>query len=380
MNLNSALKRKLLYLAIIAMLLLPLFRLGQPQDGALARMRQEKNLAETKLGELDPASDSMRLATLGMRGVAATLLWQSSEDYRRRQEWDRLAASLELIALLQPHFERVWEHQAHNLSYNISTEFDDYRQRYNWVKKGTEFLMRGVRRNRRAPRLVWYTGWFYGQKMGVSDEKVQFRRLFSDDTEFHKLISQQGIDVEDFEARGPYGKPDNWLVGRLWMLYAYRLVDEEQVPLLRKNPLNFYQDAALWRSHHSIVIEEEGVLDNKAIDSWQRAVADWVAYGQRDIPTYDGYSVRLGDLNELNAQMRSLQEEFDGKVEGLRGKLTQERWDSLTEEERDAANTTPTERPSDRFCWPIVSIRSLGSLAKTLYAHCLPNNSWTRCS
>ena len=85
------------------------------------------------------------------------------------------------------------------------------------VREGTEFLTRGVRQNTNAPRLVWYTGWFYGQKLGMSDEKVQFRRLFSDDVLLHEALQAENIAVDSFDARGPLGKPDNWLVGRLWL-------------------------------------------------------------------------------------------------------------------------------------------------------------------
>src|SRR5690606_25422489 len=129
------------------------------------------------------------------------------------------------IAKLQPHYEKVWEHQAHNLSYNVSSEFDDYRQRYSWVKKGMNFLSEGVRKNRNAPRLVWHTGWFYGQKLGMSDEKQQFRELFRDDEPLHEELREEGIAVDSPEARGPDGRPDNWLVGRLWLNRGYDLVD-----------------------------------------------------------------------------------------------------------------------------------------------------------
>ena len=69
---------------------------------------------------------------------------EQAHEYRVLHEWDRLKATLNNIALLQPHFDKVWEHQAHNLAYNVSTEFDDYRQRYEMVREGTEFLSRGV--------------------------------------------------------------------------------------------------------------------------------------------------------------------------------------------------------------------------------------------
>ena len=230
MNRSSALGRKLIYLVVLIAMLIPLYLLGQPAAGSgdsggqLSQMRRDFNIAESDLGEISPASESMKLASLGLRGVAATLLWNKAHEYRVAHEWDRLKATLNNIALLQPHFDRVWEHQAHNLAYNVSVEFDDYRQRYEMVREGTEFLTRGVKQNRRAPRLVWYTGWFYGSKMGMADERVQFRRLFADDEVLHQELLDESIDVESPEARGPFNKPDNWLVGRQWLNKGYDLV------------------------------------------------------------------------------------------------------------------------------------------------------------
>ncbi|MEM9645951.1 MAG: IRE (iron responsive element), partial [Planctomycetota bacterium] len=231
MNLKSAFGRKLLYLGILVLMLIPLFLLGQPatgkndKGGQLADLRDRFDIAEADLGEISPASETMKLASLGMRGVASTFLWDKAHDYAVQHEWDRLKATLNQIALLQPHFDRVWEFQGWNLAYNVSSEFDDYRQRYQMVGEGADYLARGVRRNKNATRLVWYAGWLYGQKLGVADEKVQFRRLFADDEIQHQDLREEGINVDSPEARGPLGKPDNWLVGRLWMNRGYKLVD-----------------------------------------------------------------------------------------------------------------------------------------------------------
>ena len=135
MNQSTAFRRKIIYLVILVATLVPLYALGQPSDGTkdsggqLASMRQEFGISESDLGEISPASETMKLASLGLRGVAATLLWEMAHDYRVTHEWDRLKAALNNIALLQPHYDTVWEHQAHNLAYNVSIEFDAYRQR-----------------------------------------------------------------------------------------------------------------------------------------------------------------------------------------------------------------------------------------------------------
>jgi hypothetical protein len=307
MNRTTALVRKLIYLAVLLAMLIPLYLLGQPAGGEgdlggrLSVMRHEFDIAESDLGEISPASETMKLASLGLRGVAATLLWNKAHDYRVMHEWDRLKATLNNIALLQPHFDKVWEHQAHNLAYNVSTEFDDYRQRYEMVREGTEFLTRGVRQNTNATRLVWYTGWFYGAKMGMSDEKVQFRRLFADDEVLHESLSNENILVDSQEARGPLGKPDNWLVGRLWLNRGYDLVDSG-VKIRRQTPLNFYETGPKWRLKHAESIESEGVLDERAQNAWQMAAEDWAAFGNRSIPTTSPFTIKLGELDVLKAQ------------------------------------------------------------------------------
>ncbi|KAA1261674.1 hypothetical protein LF1_42290 [Rubripirellula obstinata] len=327
MNRSSNFRRKLIYIVVLLAMLLPLYKLGQPSSGdsggELSKLRHKYNISESDLGEISPASETMKLATLGLRGVAATLLWNRAHEYKVLHEWDRLKATLNNIALLQPHFEKVWEHQAHNLAYNVSTEFDDYRQRYEMVREGTEFLSRGVRQNREAPRLVWYTGWFYGSKMGTADEKRQFRRLFSEDDVLHESLIEQDIAVDSPEARGPLGKPDNWLVGRLWLNYGYELVDSG-VAINRQTPLNFYETGPKWRIKHAESIEKEGILDDRAENAWQMASEDWARFGNRSIPTTSPFTIKLDGMDDLYQRREEKLEEF--------GKLTGDVFDQFMEE------------------------------------------------
>ena len=96
-------------------------------EGTLARMRAENGLAPAELGEIDPASATMKFATLGMRPVAVSWLWHKANEYKKFKDWDKLEATVEQIIRLQPNDLEVWDFQAHNLSYNVSVEFDDYR-------------------------------------------------------------------------------------------------------------------------------------------------------------------------------------------------------------------------------------------------------------
>ncbi|MEZ6089826.1 MAG: IRE (iron responsive element) [Pirellulaceae bacterium] len=369
MNRNAAWRRKMVYLGIIVVMILPLYLLGQPATGSsagggggsLARLQDELNLSVADLGEIDPASESMKLATLGMRGVAATVLWQKSNDYQRYQEWDRLSATLNQIALLQPHFEKVWEYQAHNLSYNVSVEFDDYRQRYKWVKQGTDFLTRGVKLNRREPRLIWYTGWFYGQKLGMSDEKTQFRELFRNDDGFHEEIANRD-DLDLDQAKGPDNKPDNWLVGRLWLYRGYDLVDSG-VPLINKSPLTFYDIGPKWRIRFADAIEDEGTLDDSAKIAWQEATVDWESFGQRDIETTEGFTIKLGAVTESQLRVADIERQFDELTSNRRDEIRKQRFGELSEEEREAHNTPIEERTFEQ---QEMVVRTQGKLAASM--------------
>ncbi len=349
MNRTTQLRRKLIYLAILVMMLIPLYLLGQPAGGGgdgggrLAQMRDSYDISESDLGEISPASETMKLASLGMRGVAASLLWKKSHEYRVMHEWDRLKASLNNIALLQPHFDKVWEFQAHNLAYNVSTEFDDYRQRYEMVREGTEFLTKGVKQNTKAPRLIWYTGWFYGSKLGLSDEKRQFRRLFADDDVLHANLLEQGIAIDGPEAQGPFRKPDNWLVGRLWLNSGYDLV-EAGVPIRRQTPINFYETGPKWRIKHAEAIESEGVLDDKAREAWQRASEDWQGLGNRSIPTTASFTIKLGQIDELYRRRAETIVEIRELAGPAFARAEKELIDTFDPVIREALLTPPEER------------------------------------
>jgi len=199
----------LIMLVAIAVLLVPLSMLSQPADssspgGYLARLRTRDGLSQANLGEIDPTSETMRLASLGLKNIAVTLLWDRATHYKKVEDWTNLSATLEQMTKLQPNFYSIWDFQAHNLSYNISVEFDDYHDRYAWVMKGIEFLRQGIALNLREPRLLGRMGWFIGQKIGRADEKKQYRRLFKADDDFHER-DRPGRTLPE---------RDNWLVAR----------------------------------------------------------------------------------------------------------------------------------------------------------------------
>jgi len=357
--------RKVVYIGVIVLLLFPLFWIGQPATrtsagGVLARLRADNDLSQAELGEIDPAGESMKLATLGLRNVAANLLWEKSFEYKKKEDWEGLSATLNQITKLQPNFITVWEHQAHNLSYNVSVEFDDYRMRYHWVKKGIDFLAEGIRKNRENPRLLHNTGWITGQKIGRADEHVQFRELFNKDDDFHESLYDNGLRID--EAKGWDNRPDNWLVGQLWYQRAERAVDAG-LPLKGKSPLIFHADNPMSRINYSSTIEEEGVLGETAQLSWYEAGKGWTQYGRRPIPTSWGHNVRLGEYEQANEEIERMRARLEQLAPGVRDQIRNEKIAALSPELHAALDIPEEQLTEQNYA------QHMDALAKTTVTH-----------
>ncbi|MGQ9503330.1 MAG: hypothetical protein ACUVQG_00335 [Thermogutta sp.] len=335
--------RKIIYLIIMAVLLGVLAYLGTPAapsrdpqkatpGGVLAQVRENEGLTPTQLGQLDPGGEAIKLATLGMRGVAVHILWMKAEDYKRRKDWSHLSATLEQMVKLEPHFITVWRHQGWNLSYNVSVEFDDYRERFRWVIRGINFLKEGIRYNEREPILYGDVGWFYSQKIGRADESKQFRRMFMDPT-------------DPFDIHGGLPPRDNWLVGKDWYAEAERLVD--QGAILRTTPLIFHSHRPMCQMNYAEAIEKEGTFGDTAIIAWQTAWHEFVnEFGHRELPSgfEDVPIIRLYEQETLHNQVAELAQKIDELEPGLRDKLIEERRRELTPEEREAYDTPEYDR------------------------------------
>ncbi len=353
------LRRRLFYICAMVLLLVPLYFLGNPSvrnpdgtvkqaGGTLAQIRTGYDLGQGDLGEIDPASESMRLATLGLRGVAATILWQKAEYYKKEQFWDRLSATLNQIAVLQPHFVEVWEFQSHNLSYNVSVEFDDYRQRYQWVKRGIEYLIKGSKFNRHRTEMPFELGNFFGSKMGVADERLQFRSLYRNDDNFHEEVRDRTeMDLAQPDGLGADRKPDNWLSGRLWHERAYAMVDAGSAPA--KSALMFYVKGPQWLMKSAEAMQAEGTLDEPARYAWRRAGRDWDSFGKRNIYTTFGDTIYLMELAAANKNYGKLKQEFQDFAGETYKKLLAERTAQLTPEGIAAWEKPELERSLDEM-------------------------------
>lgn len=338
--------RKIGYLVAIMVLLGVIFPLSAPSTrggagatanpgGKLAKVRTEKELAAAQLGRIDPTSATLKLATLGMPGVAANRLWSRAHNYRMKKDWSNFQTTLEQIKELQPHFVGVWRFQAWNMSYNVSAEFDDYRERYRWVMRGIDYLTRGIEFNRREPILLWDKGWYIAQKIGRADEHKQFRVLFQADDDFH--------------GDRPMSQRDNWLVGRESFVEAIRRVDMDNLRVRGMSSLIYRSDPAMCRMNYADAIEEEGVFGERAIQAWVEAAKDWHDYGQQDIPTMGGRLIQLNEMERHQKDAATWTAELDQICPGVREAIGKEKEAALTDAEKAAFAAPESERTTKQM-------------------------------
>lgn len=325
--------RKIGYGVAIAVLAVAMMWLSAPATanrpgGKLAQLRSQHGLSQTNIGEIDPASETIKLATLGLRGVAVNVLWDQANKAKMKEDWTKLTATLEQLAKLQPNFITFWKFQSWNLTYNVSVEFDDFKDRYYYVRRGIQYLREGERYNTDNPQLLWDLGWFIGQKIGRADEHRQYRRLFREDEYDYR---PPGSSLEE---------RDNWLTGKEWYLKAIESVDIKGHSLGRKSPRDFYSSPAKSQMNYSEAIEEEGTFGEKARRAWQKAAQEWREFGNEVIEHSTGVKLQLGSQPRLEKELAALRAELEALLPGTRAKLVEEKRQALTADERRILDTS----------------------------------------
>ncbi|MGE0376333.1 MAG: hypothetical protein AB7I48_15095 [Planctomycetaceae bacterium] len=307
MNHLSSRNRKLMYMGGILVLLAPIVGLGMPatersaptepgqSGGKIARLRHDYKLGETTLGDVDPASATMNLVLLGMRGIAGSVLWMQADEQKTMKNWSELEQTVESIIKLQPRFLQVWKYQGWNLAFNVSAECDAVVDRFFWVKKGAKFLMRGTKQNEDACELYHDTGTFFGKKIGRSDERVQFRKFFKSDPD----PRWQGQPDEEINPNGQ----DNYLVSKDYYQIAN---DKEELEGVEQHIMA----RSLFRSYpgrsefdYADALESEGNFDEVALESWRRGHEWWIGKYGREHFTTPGGEIMLGATEEDLAQL-----------------------------------------------------------------------------
>ncbi|MDR0705645.1 MAG: hypothetical protein LBF88_11735 [Planctomycetaceae bacterium] len=336
---------KIVYLVALIIIVVLLHRVGRPAKiivqpgggearldlgGYLAQIRHQEGLTESQIGEIDPASNTIKLATFGLRGVAIALLWHRSQEYQKRLDWNNVIATSNQLVFLEPHFTTIWEFLGWNLAYNASAEFDDYRERYRWVIRGIDFLTRGVEFNSQAPKLCKATGWTISQKIGIADENQQYRRLLREDEEFGLRHNCQLPSERD-----------NWILGRRWYHKGENLV-LQGVSIGNESDFLFFSHSRLNLFNYAKWKRKDGIFGEEAIRAWENADAEWREFAKQDLSTAipedgslqmrPGVKARRTTLETtdlVKEEAKNLLKELEAFAPDLKRNLCIDRWKQL---------------------------------------------------
>ena len=108
---------------------------------SLNRMRSDLHI--TRLEPLENAPPLLAFTTValgGFRGLIANYLWMRAADHQEKGRYFEMLSIASWITKLQPTFHAVWNQQAWNMVYNISTQLQDPHERWLWVMSGIELL------------------------------------------------------------------------------------------------------------------------------------------------------------------------------------------------------------------------------------------------
>jgi hypothetical protein len=144
----------------------------------ISPLAADLQIREQDLGEVQLTDSAINLTLGGLRGFAVCSLWLTAIEKQKKHEWNELELVVGVLTKLQPHFIKPWQFQSWNLAYNVSVESDRVKDKYFFVTRGIEMLAEGERRNRDNPDLRLDMGWYYQNKIGISDENTTMRSLF----------------------------------------------------------------------------------------------------------------------------------------------------------------------------------------------------------
>ncbi len=183
--------------------------------------------------------------------------------------------------------------------------------------------------------------------MGVADERLQFRKMYRDDINFHNQIAETSMDLTNEDGVGPDKKPDNWLSGRLYYERAYDMVVGGAKPA--KSPLMFYRMSSTWLTKYAEALQAEGELGDAAQLAWRRAAAGLKKFGDMPIETTFGDEISLNILNQANEDLYKAEEEFKKFCGETYEQLVAEQRKQLTPEQTSALAKDEIDRNLDEL-------------------------------
>ncbi len=171
---------------ISLLLLAALLLLGSSRLQVSLNQERDK-LGFTRVAPLENAPPLLAFTTValgGFRGLISNILWIRAIRLQDADKYFEMMQLARWITDLEPHFVQVWLEQAWNMAYNISVKFNNYQDRWRWVKAGISLLRdEGLKYNPNNLLMYQELAWFFQHKLGenLDDANMLYKQKWADD-------------------------------------------------------------------------------------------------------------------------------------------------------------------------------------------------------
>jgi len=144
----------------------------------------------------DLPTKAVTLILGGFRGPYAVYLWIKVEEEKHEKVHFDLIDRYSKIAALQADYPEMWVFHGWNLAWNVSVQWQSLERKYEWIRRGAEFMREGHRQNPRSARILAELGRLYSEKLGRSQEAYYYRqRVREDEGRSPFLIAYEYYDM-----------------------------------------------------------------------------------------------------------------------------------------------------------------------------------------
>jgi len=151
----------------------------------------------------DLPTEAVTLILGGFRGPYVVYLWIKVEEEKQKKVHFDLIDRYTKIAALQSDYPEMWVFHAWNLAWNVSVQWQSLERKYQWIRRGIEFLREGYRKNPHSAQIVAEMARIYSDKLGRSQEAFYYRKR-----------------VQEEEGRSPF------IIGYEWYDLARTINDQ----------------------------------------------------------------------------------------------------------------------------------------------------------
>ena len=280
-----------------------------PRETAEAyQVEHEKRIAEL-LKIIDSALNSIRVeskddaltiqfappTSLSSLSKPAKYAWAKMDESLGRflynaEKFDLADEVFQQMTNRLPEEPGAWFRRAWHLSYNMPPQFDGYKARYAWVRRGINVLLDGAEQNPGTMDLLWMAARFISRKIGEADDRAAFRELFSRDKELQNRLAKY-IDLD--KAKSPDAEIDNFLVAKLLFEHCIERHTNEGATMTF-SPVLFFSRPAVTQARYAESLGRSGE-SNAAQRAWKEAERLHKELGARTIDMGDGIRIRLND-------------------------------------------------------------------------------------